>query len=165
MLLSQITLISEELVQLITELQTLHTTNMQRILYSILRSEWLVIQIKHTWYMEVPQCVHIYMSSGYPIPRMICYTSQVKSHSPVCTRWCFFRVPWSVNDLLHTSHAYGHSPVCRRRCTFRLPCSVNDLLHTAQIYRNSPIIFMHIIHPQQHHGHYLLQWISPRSEQ
>ena len=39
MLLSQVTLRSEELVKLNAELQTLHTTNIQVILCSILRSE------------------------------------------------------------------------------------------------------------------------------
>ena len=97
---------------------------MQVILCSILRSEWLVTQITLVW--KFPSAYTFTSLQVTPFREWSVTHFTGKGCSPVCTCWCFFRVPWSVNDLLYTLHAYGHSPVCSRWCIFRLPCSVND---------------------------------------
>jgi hypothetical protein len=35
---------------------------------------------------------------------------QQKDRCPLCARWCDFRLPWLLNDLLHTLHENGRSP-------------------------------------------------------
>ena len=67
------------------------------------------------------------------------HSSQVNRCSPLCVCWCAFRLPWCVKDLLHTSHINGCSPLCVCWCAFRLPCCVNDLSHTSQVNRCSPL--------------------------
>ena len=55
----------------------------------------------------------------------------------ICTRWCTFRIPLSVNVLLHTSQENGRSPVCTCWCNFRCSSCVNVLWHTSQQYEHS----------------------------
>jgi len=58
--------------------------------------------------------------------------------STVCVLMSF-RLPCSVNELLHSSQVNRCSPLCVCWCAFRLPWCVKDLLHTSHINRCSPL--------------------------
>jgi hypothetical protein len=67
------------------------------------------------------------------------HTSQENGLSPLCMRWCFFKVSITLDDLLHTLHENGRSPVCMRFCVFIFPLMLDDLLHTLHENWRSPL--------------------------
>ena len=67
------------------------------------------------------------------------HTSHQNGFSPLCMRWCVFRVLCWLNDFLHTSQQNGFSPLCMYWCLFRWLFKMNDLLHTSQQNVFSPL--------------------------
>jgi hypothetical protein len=126
MLLSQVTLISEELVKLIAELQTLH---IQTCWWSFAASlEVNDLLHKSHLYWKFPVYIHLSLQVT------LFWEWSVKNFTgkgSISSMYMlmFLQSPWSVNDLLHTSH----SPVCRHW----LPCSVNDYTLTYSMEQSS----------------------------
>ena len=55
---------------------------------------------------------------------------------------CFFRVPASLNYLLHLLHLCGFSPVWKSMCLLRFPAWLNDLLQMVHLCGFSPMCVM-----------------------
>jgi hypothetical protein len=65
----------------------------------------------------MPSTVCVLMSFRLPCSvNELLHSSQVNRCSPLCVCWCAFRLPWCVKDLLHTSHINRCSPLCVLMC-------------------------------------------------
>jgi hypothetical protein len=88
------------------------------------------------------QAVHFPFESG-----RLATAKQVPS--PLRIRWCVFRQPCWLNDLLHLSQENGLSPLCISWCLFSWSCLPKDLLHISQENGCSPLC-MHLCVFRQH---------------